>query len=408
MQNKALNFRYLNSFLLLLCFLLGSNSFLYSQNGNIGGDAVLNAVTVSVPFLIISPDARAGGMGDLGVATSADANSMHWNVAKLARVNKDMSFNVSYTPWLKNLVPDINLAYLGFYKKLNDRFTLGTSLRYFSLGDIMFTTEIGTQIGVVTPHEFAFDVGGSLKLSDYWSTGVAFRFIYSNLTLGQNSQGLAIEPGIAGAGDFGFYYENSDKKLFDRPVTWRFGTTFQNIGSKIRYSAQQSNADWIPVMFRIGGSASIEIDDYNSFSFSLETSKLLVPTPPFMKGDTIIAGQDRNRSVMLGMVTSLWDAPGGFDEEMREFVWSAGAEYWYDKTLAVRTGFFYEHPTKGSRQYFTVGAGLRYNVFGLDFSYLFPIGGIANNPLANTLRFSLSFNLDRIAPNNASKPLPTN
>jgi len=355
-----------------------------------------NVVTVSVPFLMISPEARAGGMGDLGVATSADANSLHWNVAKLARVENDMSFSVSYSPWLRDLVPDINLAYLGFYRKLNDRFTLGGSLRYFSLGDITFTNDVGQVIGNYNPHEFAVDAGGALKLSDYWSAGVAFRFIYSNLTLGQNVGGQATEPGVAGSGDFGFYYENPEAKLFDRQSTWRFGVSVQNIGSKIRYSASQTAADWIPVMLRVGGSNTLQIDDYNSFTLALEVSKLLVPTPPFRSptnADSILAGMDRDRSVLVGMVTSLWDAPGGFSEEMQEFMLSGGAEYWYDKTLAVRGGFFWEHPRKGNRQYFTIGAGVRYNIFGLDFSYLIPTG--RNNPLANTLRFTLTFNIDR-------------
>lgn len=394
--------RFSRSSIILLTTLLSGTPvhFLGAQTdiGTAYDAAGIRTVTSSVPFLVIGPEARAGGMADQGVATEADMHAMHWNVAKLGFVDKDMALGVSYSPWLRNLVPDINLAYMAGYKKLNERFTLGASLRYFSLGDISFTTETGTFVGNYNPHELSADVGGAFKLSDKWSVGVAFRFIYSNLTLGQFVGGVATEPGIAGAGDFGFYYQNADKKLFDRNVTWRFGVSVQNIGSKIRFGGT-SASDWIPITLRLGGGGTIQIDEYNSIGLYVETSKLLVPTPDYIPApgaaDTaIIRGGDRSQSVLVGMVTSLWDAPFGFREEMDEFVWSVGTEYWYNRVLAVRGGFFYESPQKGNRQYFTLGAGLRYNVFGLDFSYLIPTA--RNNPLANALRFTLTFNLDAV------------
>jgi hypothetical protein len=377
----------------LACLSLGlANHSLQAQ-----GDAPTRVVTTSVPFLVIGPDARAGGMADQGVSTSADANSLHWNVAKLAFVEKPMGLSVSYTPWLRNLVPDINLAYVGFYGKINDRFTVAASLRYFNMGDINFTDEIGMFMGTFTPNELAIDAGGSLLLSEHWSMGISFKFISSNLTLGQQVNGQPTEPGLAGAGDLGFYFQKPGRKIGGFPMVYRFGTAIQNIGSKIDYG-DPSGPEWIPVNFRLGGGAEMKIDDYNRISLNLEVSKLLVPTPPIFNstGDSILAGQDRDRPVLTGMFTSLGDAPGTgiygsvFEEEMDEFVWSIAAEYWYGNVLAVRSGFFYESPRKGNRQYITLGAGLRYKVFGLDFAYVLPVGG-RTNPLSNTLRFTLSF-----------------
>lgn len=366
----------------------------------------IRTVTTSVPFLMISPDARAGGMGDLGVATEGDANAMHWNPAKMMFADKDMSFAVSYTPWLRNLVPDINLAYLGFYKKIQDRATIGASIRYFSLGDITFTDQQGNTIGQYNPNEFSIDVGAALKMSEYWSGAVAFRFIYSNLTLGQNVNNAPTRAGLAGSGDVAFFYENRDKKLFKKPVIWRWGINISNIGSKIKYSETQPNGDFIPINLRTGASSTLDIDKYNRVTLAFEFSKLLVPSPPLYAKDEngnllrddngqpiICRGQDPNRSVLEGMVTSFWDAPRGFAEEMAEINFAIGFEYWYNQIFGARTGFFYEPQSKGNRQYFTVGASVRYKIFGLDFSYLVPT--VARNPLENTLRFTLSFNFDK-------------
>lgn len=366
-----------------------------------------STITTAVPFLMISPDAKAGGMGDLGVATEGDANSMHWNPAKMMFAEKDMSISVSYTPWLRNLVPDINLAYLSFYKKIQDRAAIGASLRYFSLGEITFTDNQGTVTGQYNPNEFAIDAGAAIKMSEYWSGAVSFRFIYSNLSLGQSVQGQPTRAGLSGAGDVAFFYENRDKKLFKKPVIWRFGVAITNIGSKVKYSDAQPNGDFIPTNMRMGASSTIDIDDHSRFTLAFEFNKLLVPSPPLYAMDSngavirdpqtnmpvICKGMDPNRNIMSALVTSFWDAPQGFAEEMREINFAIGAEYWYNKLFGARAGFFYEPRSKGNRQYFTVGASVRYKIFGLDFSYLIPT--VTRNPLENTLRFTLSFNFDK-------------
>lgn len=363
-------------------------------------------ITSAVPFLMISPDARAGGMGDLGVATEGDANAMHWNPAKMMFAEKDMSISISYTPWLRNLVPDINLAYLSFFKKIQDRAAIGASIRYFSLGEITFTDQQGTVTGQYNPNEFAIDAGAALRMSDKWSGAVAFRFIYSNLSLGQSVQGQPTQAGLSGAGDVSFFYENKEKKLFKRPVIWRWGINISNIGAKIKYSEVQPNGDFLPTNLRTGASATLDIDDYNRVTLAFEFNKLLIPSPPLYaideNGNTIrdennnpvvCKGMDPNRNIMNALVTSFVDAPGGFVEEMAEINFAVGFEYWYNKLFGARGGFFYEPQSKGNRQYFTVGASVRYKVFGLDFSYLIPT--VARNPLENTLRFTLSFNFDK-------------
>lgn len=350
------------------------------------------AITTGVGFLTINPDARTGGMGDLGVSTQADAASMQWNVGKLAFAPDNMGFNLSYTPWLRNLVPDINLAYLGFYKKVaKDRVAIGASVKYFSLGDINFTDQSGGAIGTYTPNEFAIDAGASLKLSQYWSGGVAFRFIYSNLTLGQSSQGGgAASVGLAGSGDFGFYYQNADKKLFKKDMVWRFGFAFSNIGSKIKYG---DRSNFIPTALRVGGNGVISIDEHNTFGLSVELFKYLVPSVyHFTDSNGTITNDDR--SPIGAIFTSFADSPYGFYGEILEINVMTGVEYWYKNIFRISTGFHYEPEVSGNRQYLTVGAGVRYKVFGLDFSYLIPVK--ARNPLENTLRFSLLFNFGKM------------
>jgi|SRR5688572_9720674 len=374
-------------------------------------------ITTATPFLMINPSARWGSLGDIGVSTEADASSMHYNVGKLALAPKDMSFDVAYSPWLRALVPDINLAYLGFYKKIGNRTAIGASIRYFSLGDITFTDMSGNTIGNFNPNEFSIDLGASLKLSQYWSGGISFKFIYSNLTLGQNVNGQATNAGVAGGGDLGFFFQNPDKKLFKKPVTWRCGVAINNIGSKIKYSDAQANGDFIPTNFRLGGGAQIELDKFNSLSWHVEVAKLMVPSnPDYLRdfdtattdpctncygyvvkdpqGNPVIQnGMDPNRNAFTAMFTSFGDSPLGFIGELSEFTLQTGVEYWYNKLLRVGVGFFYEAPESGNRQFFTLGAGVRYKVFGLDFSYLIPT--TQRNPLENTLRFTLSFNFDK-------------
>ncbi len=353
----------------------------------------LNTITTAVPFLIISPDARAGGMGDAGVASAPDANSIHWNPSKLAFVENNMGFSVSYTPWLRKLVPDINLAYVSFYKKLKGEQTLGASLRYFSLGDITFTDNIGTEIGQFNPAEFAVDVAYARKLSENISAGIAIRYINSNLTGGITVENNATKAGNSVAADISAYY-TKEVEVAKKDAVFSFGLNISNIGSKISYT-ETGRKDFIPINMRLGPSLLFKLNEYNDLAFIVDFNKLLVPTPPIYS-DTLVDGEqlilfgrDPDVSVASGIFNSFSDAPDGGKEELREVNIGGGIEYWYDKQFAFRAGYFYEHATKGNRKYFTLGAGLKYNVFGLDFAYLIPTD--QRNPLENTLRFSLIF-----------------
>ncbi|NLO69124.1 MAG: type IX secretion system outer membrane channel protein PorV [Bacteroidales bacterium] len=358
----------------------------------------INTVTSAVPFLTIAQDSRSGGMGDVGVALSPDANSMHWNPAKYAFAPNDMGISISYTPWLRKLIKDINLAYLSGYKRIDNEQVIGFSLRYFALGDIAFTDIVGNPTGNYNPNEFTFDAAYARAFSDRFSGSLAFRFIYSNLTGGQFVGGVESTPGMAYSSDVSFYYRNSDLILGDYDGTIAFGANISNIGSKMGYT-KGSDKDFIPINLRLGTAFTIDFDDYNSLTLALDLNKLMIPTPPEyyplsdtadLEGNPVIrAGYNPNVSVPVGMFRSFYDAPGGMIEELNEITYSAGLEYWYAKQFAIRGGYFHEHSTKGNRKYFTVGIGLRLNVFGLDFAYLVPI--YQNHPLANTLRFSLLF-----------------
>ncbi|MCD4697616.1 MAG: type IX secretion system outer membrane channel protein PorV [Bacteroidales bacterium] len=365
-----------------------------------GQQATQNTITTAVPFLNIGPDARSGGMGELGAGTSPDAMSQHWNPAKFAFIDKEMGFSVSYSPWLRKLVNDINLAYLTGYKRIDDKSTVSASLKFFSLGDITFTRDDGSVIGIFRPSEFSLDGGYSRKFSEKISGAVAARFIYSNLTQGQEVSGQSSKPGTSMAADVAFYYTSPINVNWLEASEFSFGAAITNIGAKISYSNDEFDKDFIPTNLRIGPSWLMEIDDYNTVRFSFDLNKLLVPTPPVRSDSTtddngeyiILAGKDDNVSVAQGMIQSFYDAPSGFSEELKEIIWVVGAEYWYDKQFAIRAGYFNESAMKGDRKFFTLGAGLRYNVFGLDFSYLIPTQ--QQNPLANTLRFTLTFDFD--------------
>ncbi len=355
----------------------------------------LNVVQSAVPFLMVSPDARSGSIGDAGVSSTPDENSMHWNPAKYAFIDKQIGVAINYSPWLHNLVPDINLAYLTGYMRLDKNQTIAASLRYFSLGNIQFTNVFGEPIGDYKPNEFALDGTYSRKFTKTLSGAVAARFIHSNLTLGQNVGSQSTKPGNTIAADVAVYQQiplqfNGMEGLF----AW--GMNISNIGAKISYSNDNIRKDFIPTNLRFGPSLTLDIDDYNRMSFMVDFNKLLVPTTP-LYGDSnnIIKGMDPDVSVPVGMLHSFYDAPDGFKEELREFSIASGIEYWYNKQFALRGGFFYEDVTKGDRKYFTLGAGLRYNVFGLDFSYLIPLK--QENPLENTLRFSLLLNFEAVA-----------
>lgn len=357
------------------------------------GSGELNAIQTVVPFLTIAPDSRAGGIGDAGVATSPDVYSMHWNPAKFAFIDGKSGVGLSYSPWLRNLVPDINIAYLSGYKRLDSRQVLSASLLYSSLGDVPFTDDFGNLERTFKPNEFAIDAGYSRLFAENFSGGIAFRFIYSNLTGGAYSGGVATKAGTSFASDISGYY-NNDISILNKDAHLAFGLNFSNIGSKMSYSDAQTS-DFIPMNMRLGSSTTIEIDNFNSITGSIDLNKLLVPTPPIYDISGEIAdGKDPNVSVPVAIFQSFYDAPGGFTEEMHEITYSFGLEYWYNKQFAIRGGYFHENETKGNRKYFTTGAGFRLNAFTLDFSYLIP--RTQNHPLARTLRFSLSFDFNAL------------
>ncbi len=386
------------STILVLAFSLSAFSQEVSGIDQIGRNN-LNTITTAVPFLLISPDSRAGGMGDVGVATSPDANSLHWNPAKYSFIDQEVGFAVSYVPWLRNLVPDINLSYISGYKKLNKNEVIAMELRYFTLGDITFTDVIGNNLGQYKPSEFAIGSSYSRKLSDQFSLAISARYIYSNLTGGQSAGGIATNAGQSIAADVAGYYVK-DIRIAKKDMELAFGANISNIGNKISYT-ETSTRDFIPINLRLGTALNADLDEYNKISFAFDLNKLLVPTPPIYNdsiNDQIDFGKDPNVSVVSGIFQSFGDAPGGFNEEMREINFSIGTEYWYDNQFAIRAGYFNEHNTKGGRKFFTFGSGVKYNVFALDFSYLInasrAING--NNPLANTMRFTLTFDFGQM------------
>jgi len=356
----------------------------------------INTITTAVPFLMIAPDARAGAMGDGGVASTPDHSSMHWNPAKISFAENPMGIGVSYSPWLRALVPDINLSYVSGYYQLDETQSIGASLLYFSLGDIVFTDFQGETAGQFRPNEFAIDGAYARKLSDKFSTGISLRYIYSNLTGGQFvNGGQETKPGQSVASDISFYYQDKIGRNGDQLA---LGMNLSNIGAKISYT-ESTDADFIPINLRLGGAYTMELDEYNTLAFTLDFNKLMVPTPPIymdsidpVTGEQVIlSGKRDDVPVVTGMFNSFSDAPGGFNEEIREIAYSLGMEYWYDKQFALRAGYFHEHETKGNRKYITFGAGLKYNVFGVDFAYLVPASSDVKSPLENTLRFTLYF-----------------
>ncbi len=351
----------------------------------------LNSIQTTVPFITISPDSRAGAMGDLGVATSPDVNSQHWNAAKYIFSKDKSGVSLAYTPWLRNLVNDINLAYLSAFYHVDDRQAISGSLKYFSMGEIIFRNMEGVETGEYTPNEFALDLGYSRLLSEYMSTALVLRFIRSDITGGGSVDGQQYNAGYSFAADLGLYYQRPvGLGGMDGEFAW--GLNFSNLGTKISYT-EGSDKQFIPANLRLGARYTIDIDEYNSFTLAVDLNKLLVPTPPKMStsGDTVLFGKKIPNSLPLSWIQSFYDAPGGFKEEMKEFMISTGVEYWYHDQFAMRLGYFNESDTKGNRKFFTAGIGLKFNVFFLDFSYLISTKG-KNNPLANTMRFTLGMN----------------
>jgi hypothetical protein len=350
-----------------------------------------NNLEPAVPFLLISPDARAGAMGEAGVATSPDANAMHWNPAKLAYLTNPSGISISYSPWLRKLVPDIDLAYLSGYHRLDERNTIGGSLRYFSLGSIQLLDANQNDLGTYSPSEFAIDGTFARKFGENFSLGSSVRYIRSTLSSGHFTLDQNRKAASALAADVSGYFRKQTF-LLGKDAELAFGVNISNIGTKVSY-ADNGEKVFIPTNMKLGGASTFKLDEKNRFTVALDLNKLLIPTNPVRDQDgRILAGKDPDRSVPAGIFGSFSDAPGGFSEELHEISYSLGTEYWYDQDFALRAGYFYEHPTKGNRQYLTMGMGVKYQLFNLDFAYI--LANQQKSPVANTLRFSLVYNFE--------------
>ncbi len=351
-------------------------------------------ITTAVPFVLISSDARASGMGDMGVATTADAFSQFWNPAKYIKSENNMGIAFSYTPYLSQLVNDIKIINGSYFKKLNDRSAFGVSLKYFGLGDIDLSDFEGRYTGTVSPNEFYVDGSYGLKLSEDFSMSVSMRFILSDLKLGTGNEDASAATTFAV--DIAGYYQSQPVDFSTFQGRYRLGFNIQNLGPKMKYYTNDEG-DFIPTNLKLGAGFDFLMDEYNTLALTFETNKLLVPTPPVRDANgNIIDGKDDDVSWMTGVFQSFTDAPGGFSEELKEFQWSLGAEYNYLDAFAMRAGYFHESEIKGNRKYFTIGAGLKYNFFVVDLSYLFSTGDL-RSPLDNTMRISLTFNIDEFA-----------
>lgn len=356
----------------------------------------INVVTTAVPFLRIAQDARAAGMGDVGIATSADANSSFWNIAKTPFATNKFSISGNYTPWLKDLdLKDVYLASVAGYYKLDESQALTASLRYFSLGSIQFTDFNGSNVGVNRPREFAFDLGYARKLSTKNSLGVAVRYINSQLASGAIN-GINYKTGTSVAADLHFFHNGAKEN--GAGLNW--GATLSNLGAKISYTDDATQKDFIPANLGIGAAYTKVLDADNKLTFAVDLNKLLVPTPPTQGNLTDSAYSVKLKDYRTKGVVSSWFSSFGDAEdnggELREITASIGAEYWYKNQFAFRAGYFYENPEKGNRKFFTIGAGLKYNSLGINLSYLLPSGnGTNRNPLSNTIRFGLIFDMSK-------------
>ena len=357
----------------------------------------INVVTSAVPFLRISPDARSGGMGDVGIATTPDANAAFANIARTPFAAGKSGVAANYTPWLRDLgINDVFLASLAGYYQIDEDQAISMGLRYFKLGSIQFTDLSGNPIGQNNPNEFAVDLGYSRKLSSKFGLGIAIRYINSNLAKGVAIGGgsSTYKAGSAVAGDLHLYHHGAKEN--GEGLNW--GVTLSNLGSKISYSSDATQKDYIPANLGFGVAYTKVFDEANKITFAVDLNKLLVPTPPILTGadpaaDSASLAQYRDRGVPASWAKSFGDG-NGISEEIQEINISVGAEYWYNNQFGFRAGYFYENPNKGNRKYFTVGAGIKYNVANLNFSYVFPTGsGISRIPLSNTYRFGLVFDL---------------
>jgi hypothetical protein len=383
---KLLNRKTLALYILIIIPAIG---FSQSGTGINGSDG--NVISTAVPFLNITPDSRSGAMGDAGVALSSDVNANYWNPAKLAFLENNDVVSLSYSPWLKQLVPDISLSYLSYAHKLDERNSFGLALRYFNLGSIQLLDQNQVDQGTYKPNEFAIDGSFIRKFGEHLSLGLTMRYIYSNFSNGAfvNGSGQQSNAGTSISAGVSMFYT----KPYANNSIFSFGMHISNIGSKISYSSTGPSY-FLPTNLKIGVANTWNLDDVNQLTVAFDVNKLLVPTPPIRDAQgNIISGSNDNVSVPAGIFKSFGDAPGGISEELRELSFSQGVEYWYNNQFAIRTGYFYENPSKGGRHYATVGLGVKYDIFNFDFSYL--AASQKNSPLANTLRFTLSASFGR-------------
>jgi hypothetical protein len=378
--------------LLILLLVLTSIQIIKAQD---------RVITTGVPFLMVAADARAAGLADQGVATSADAYSQQWNPAKYAFALDKQGFAISYTPYLTQLVNDISLGQVNYYNRINEKSAFAGSLRFFSLGEIELRQNFDDAANVVKPNELALDGSYSLKLSDHFSMAVGGRYIRSNLKIADVNTDAV--PGSSFAVDVAGFYQSEEIAFNEFNGRYRLGFNFQNMGPKISYDNTKNDisSNFLPANMRLGGAFDFILDEYNKVSLNVEFAKLMVPTPqdPDLNGDGTVSAAERDENNnnykkinwVSGMFKSFNDAPGGMSEELKEFTYSVGTEYSYQDSFAMRLGYFHESPLKGARKFFSLGAGFKYNVVKVDVSYLFSASKI-KNPLENTLRFSLTFN----------------
>jgi hypothetical protein len=366
-------------------------------------DTTRRPITTAVPFLSISPDARAAGMGDAGVAVSADANSTFWNPAKIAFSDKKYAVALSYTPWLRQLVNDMSISYLSGFYKWDDKHAVTLAMTYFDLGDINFTDGTGTSIGDYRPREFAIRSHYSRRLTDNFGLAVGAFFVNSNIAniyfTGNGTSSSQAKAGVSGGVDISTFYEKKAMSIGGIETDLAFGAAISNLGAKISYTGENQR-DFIPTNLRIGGAGTAKLDEFNRVTLALDLNKLMVPTPPLVtsQGNVVKGQYARDIPLLSGIFSSFADAPGGFREELQEWIANIGAEYNYNDMFMARLGLAMEHKNKGDRKYATVGIGARYQIFGLDAAYMIPFE--RRNPLAETFRVTLSLNFGG---NNGSK-----
>jgi hypothetical protein len=371
-------------------------------------DGRVNTVTTAVPFLRVNPDGRTAAMGDAGIAASADGNSVFLNPSRMAFIENDYGVSMNFVPWLRGLTNDVYMASMVGYYKIKDQQTITSSIRYFSLGNIQFTNQVGVNTGEGNPREFALDFTYARKLSENFSLAAGLRYIYSNLSATQVPDGgIAINPGSAVGADLSMLYSKPLNTKNMEAARFNFGTAITNIGSKMTYTGNAQQKDFIPTNLGIGFGGEMDIDKFNSINVYFDINKLMVPTPDTTDSNNSGIPDYRERSSIGGMFSSFGDAPGGFSEELREFTFSFGAEYVYNKIFAVRAGYFYENALKGDRRYLQAGMGLTYSVATINFAYVIPTSR-QRTPLDNTMRFSILFDFAKGGARTAQEPAPVN